>query len=93
MNDNSKAIISVSYRLSRKKKIKMENREPIEYNGKTQTIRQWAEEYNINYSTLIKRLDSGMDISTALTKPVDKRLRNSKSDKSAEQLKPGVAND
>ena len=68
-------------------KIKMKNREPIEYNGKTQTIRQWSEEYNINYSTLIKRLDSGMDISTALTKPVDKRFRNSKYDEIAEQLK------
>lgn len=71
-------------------KIKMKNREPIEYNGKTQTIRQWSEEYNINYSTLIKRLDSGMDISTALTKPVDKRFRNSKYDDIAEQLKVGV---
>ena len=68
-------------------KIKMKNREPIEYNGKTQTIRRWSEEYNINYSTLIKRLDSGMDISTALTKPVDKRFRNSKYDELAEQLK------
>ena len=74
-------------------KIKMKNREPIEYNGKTQTIRQWSEEYNINYSTLIKRLDSGMDISTALTKPVDKRFRNSKYDEIAEQLKVGGEND
>ena len=48
---------------------------------------------NINYSTLIKRLDSGMDISTALTKPVDKRFRNSKYDKLAEQLKEGILND
>ena len=71
-------------------KIKMKNRKPIEYNGKTQTIRQWSEEYNINYSTLIKRLDSGMDISTALTKPVDKRFRNSKYDEIVEQLKTGV---
>ena len=74
-------------------KIKKENRKPIEYNGKTQTIRQWAEEYNINYSTLIKRLDSGMDISIALTKPVDKRFRNSKYDELAEKLKVGVNND
>ena len=74
-------------------KIKMKNREPIEYNGKTQTIRQWSEEYNINYSTLIKRLDSGMDISTALTKPVDKRFRNSKYDEIAEQLKVGGENE
>ena len=68
-------------------RIKKENRKPIKYNGKTQTIRQWAEEYNINYSTLIKRLDSGMNISIALTKPVDKRFRNSKYDEIAEQLK------
>ena len=74
-------------------KIKMKNREPIEYNGKTQTIRQWSEEYNINYSTLIKRLDSGMDISTALTKPVDKRFRNSKYDELAERLKAGGENE
>ena len=74
-------------------KIKTKNREPIEYNGKTQTIRQWSEEYNINYSTLIKRLDSGMDISTALTKPVDKRFRNSKYDEIAEQLKAGEYNE
>ena len=74
-------------------KIKTKNREPIEYNGKTQTIRQWSEEYNINYSTLIKRLDSGIDISTALTKPVDKRFRNSKYDEIAEQLKEGGKNE
>ena len=70
-------------------KIKKENRKPIEYNGKTQTIRQWSEEYNINYSTLIKRLDSGMDISIALTKPVDKRFRNSKYDEISRTVKGG----
>lgn len=41
----------------------------IEYNGKKQTMSQWAEELNINYRTLRSRILSlGWDIQKSLTK-------------------------
>ena len=39
----------------------------IEYNGKTQTLAQWADEMNIPYKTLHKRIKDGWDIEKALT--------------------------
>lgn len=39
----------------------------ISYNGKTQTLGEWADEYGINRQTLSKRLDNGWDIKRALT--------------------------
>lgn len=44
----------------------------ITYNGKTQTLSQWAKEYNINIVTLSDRLKTGMGIKEALDKPVIK---------------------
>lgn len=42
----------------------------IEYNGKTQTISQWAEEYGLMYATLRDRLNRyHWDIEKALTTP------------------------
>lgn len=38
------------------------------YNGKTQTIAQWAREYNINSTTLRCRLKAGWSMEKALTK-------------------------
>lgn len=41
----------------------------IEYNGKTQTITQWANEYNLTEQILSSRLRKGWDIHRALTEP------------------------
>ena len=43
------------------------------FNDKTQCRSAWAEEYNILYQTLRSRLDRGMSIEEALTKPVRSR--------------------
>lgn len=40
----------------------------ITYNGKTQTISEWAEEIGISYFTLYRRLSRGWDVERALTK-------------------------
>ena len=40
----------------------------ITYNGKTQTIAQWAEELNIKQNTLLYRIRRGWSIEKALTK-------------------------
>lgn len=40
----------------------------VSYNGKTQTLAQWAEEYNIDYTTLFYRLKAGWDVKDALTR-------------------------
>ena len=44
----------------------------IEYNGKSQTITQWAEEYGITEQVLSGRLRKGWSIEKALTHPVKK---------------------
>ena len=45
----------------------------ITFNGKTQSIKQWAEEIGINYGTLISRIeDYGWSIEKALTTAVQK---------------------
>lgn len=41
----------------------------VEYNGKTQTIAQWADECGIKQHTLIQRLRRGWTIEKALTTP------------------------
>ena len=40
------------------------------FQGQTKTATEWAKQYNINPSTLHKRLNAGWDIQTALTTPV-----------------------
>ena len=42
----------------------------IEYNGKIQTITQWAEEYGMTEQVLSGRLRKGWDMESALTKPL-----------------------
>lgn len=45
----------------------------ITYNGKTQTIKEWAKEIGLNYQTLFYRISiQGWDIKRALTEPVNK---------------------
>ena len=38
------------------------NNRLMTYKGKTQTIAQWSRELNINYNTLIERLNKGISI-------------------------------
>lgn len=45
--------------------------ETITYNGKTQTVLEWAKETGINRNTIRSRLRSGKSIEEALTIPVD----------------------
>ena len=42
----------------------------ITFNGKTQTLSDWASEYNINYSTLFSRLYRGWSIEESLLTPI-----------------------
>lgn len=44
----------------------------IEYNGELKTLQQWGEIFNIKWTTLYKRLQSGWDVEKALTTPVRK---------------------
>lgn len=43
------------------------NNRLIAFDGKTQTVAQWAEEYNIDNAVLFNRLNYGWDIEKALT--------------------------
>ena len=49
------------------------NNHLITYNGKTQTLQQWADEKNIKFNTIIGRLDRGYSIEEALTKPIKRK--------------------
>ncbi len=42
----------------------------VEYNGKSQTIKQWAEELGIDYHALIYRFNKGWTVGKALTTPI-----------------------
>lgn len=46
------------------------NNHLLTYNGKTQSIALWAEEKNINFHTLSKRISRGWDVERALNTPV-----------------------
>lgn len=48
------------------------NNHLLEVNGIVKTLSQWCEIYNIGHSTVIKRINSGWDIKTAITKPLMK---------------------
>ena len=49
----------------------------ITYNGITKTVKQWSEDININYGTLLSRFLRGWSIERALKQPVRKGGRNS----------------
>lgn len=49
------------------------NNRMVEYNGKTQTLAQWADEMNIPYAILKKRIIYGWSVERILTKPVKRR--------------------
>ena len=46
----------------------MRNNRILEYNGRRQTLAQWARELNINISTLAKRVSRGWSIEEAATR-------------------------
>lgn len=48
----------------------------ITFDGKTLTLSQWAEVFNIGHDTLSRRISSGWNIKDALTKPVKKQKNN-----------------
>lgn len=48
------------------------NNHLITFDGRTQTLSNWAEEYNINYHTLVARLDRGWSIEESFLIPVGK---------------------
>ena len=50
------------------------NNHVIDYQNKRQCLAWWAEELNINKSTLANRLDRGWSIEKALTTPVRKKV-------------------
>lgn len=45
----------------------------ITFKGKTQTLAQWSEELEINRYTLFNRIDRGMSVEEAFTKPVERK--------------------
>lgn len=44
----------------------------ISIDGKTQTLKQWCEEYGLNYNTIKQRIGYGWTIEQAFTKPINK---------------------
>ena len=48
------------------------NNHIIEFNGEKKTLQEWSEVYNIKWTTLYKRLQSGWSIEKALTAPIRK---------------------
>lgn len=47
----------------------------ITFEGKTQTLKEWADEKNMKYGTLSNRFKKGWSVEDALTRPVDKKFR------------------
>jgi hypothetical protein len=48
----------------------------ISYQGREQTLEQWAREMNIDRCTLSDRLERGWTVERTLTQPVDARRRS-----------------
>lgn len=48
----------------------------LTYNGETKTATQWADEYNINPSTLLGRIEMGWSAEDAITKPIQHKRRS-----------------
>lgn len=49
----------------------------VTYQGKTQCLKDWCKELNVNYGTVTDRIYNGMDPVEALTKPAQKHKWNS----------------
>ena len=48
----------------------------IEYNGETHSAKEWADIFDIPYTTFLARLSKGWDADTALNKPINVTRRN-----------------
>lgn len=46
----------------------------ITVGGETKTMKQWAEQYGIGYTTLKQRIYNGWEVEKAIKQPVDKRF-------------------
>ena len=53
----------------------------LEFNGKRQTIADWADEIGFDYYTLAKRIEKGWTTERALTQPVDRNKNKYKGEK------------
>ena len=52
------------------------NNRNLTYKGVTQTMKQWADEYNLSYDCFRQRISKGMPIEEALNTPPETRLIN-----------------
>lgn len=50
----------------------------LEWDGRTQSLRQWSRELGINHVTLRRRLEHGWTVERALTTPVNQKFRSRK---------------
>ena len=57
------------------------NNHLITFDGRTQTLQMWADEYGIYKRTLLSRLEKGMPIDVALTIKKHKRYNKTKGEK------------
>lgn len=62
------------------------NNHLLEFNGEVKTLKEWQDEYGINRTTLMNRLERGWSIEKALTFPICENRRNHK----AKDISKGV---
>lgn len=60
----------------RDKTVKPSVRRNIEFDGRTQTITEWARELGVGRTTLFYRLNNGWSIERALTYPLPAKLKS-----------------
>ncbi len=59
----------------------------LTYQGKTQTLAEWAKQYEMGTTTLIRRLSLGWDAEQALTTPVREKAEDKSKYTRAEKVK------
>lgn len=68
-NDNGYSPENCRWTTKKEQSNNRENNIVITYNGKTQTLSQWAEEIRIPYHKLLVRIKRGWSVERAFTKP------------------------
>ena len=68
-NDGNYELSNIEWATNIEQQNNKRNNHLIEYNGKTQTLTQWAMKYGLNFWTLKERLKRGWSIEKALTTP------------------------